>query len=318
MKKNQKGFSPAEVLIVMAVGILIVVIASYTINRIKNGSAVKCGSESCINQKFASCSPAIYSADSGTKLLGAVKYHIYGKKGSDCSMQFEWTQNPNPAWTNQPMTCVFNNKKALHDSFSDVLGNLLSGKNDNQCTGPLVSVLQAQSQSQSTPSDSESTTDPTTGLPLNQVSADLKKVPYGQSYAYNGDGSFTLKINGVTTNPKVSGSAPSSGMEYLEVDIDVTNNGTVWTYPPRGAMYYITSNGKETDTLDDVGNNSNVTIPNKQSMTNPNYVAINPNQALVFYLLYEVPKGSNGKVVLNQSFSSTSDVNPAVALFSLH
>jgi hypothetical protein len=156
------------------------------------------------------------------------------------------------------------------------------------------------------------------GLTEDEVMSNLQTVSYGHSYTYTGNASYTLKLSSVIPNPQVSGSAPSAGMEYLEVDVAVTNNGTVWTYPPRDTMYYLLSTGKEIDTLDDAGSNSNVSIPGKQSMTDLNYVAINPNQTLVFYLLYEIPKASNGKVVLNQNIGSTSDSNPAVAIFNLN
>lgn len=103
-------------------------------------TTVSCGSENCFAQYFKSCTPATLSATSDA---GSVKYQIYGKKGSGCSMLFEYTSNPfNSAWANKPMTCNFDNSKTLDNSVSAVITDLSSHKNTYDCTGPLVAILQ--------------------------------------------------------------------------------------------------------------------------------------------------------------------------------
>jgi hypothetical protein len=104
-------------------------------------TTVNCGSENCFAIYFQNCNLATLTA---TSPIANVKYQIYGKKGTGCSMLFEYTSNPNSAWANQPMTCNFDNSKSLDDSVSLVINDLISKKNTYACTGPLVNILQNQ------------------------------------------------------------------------------------------------------------------------------------------------------------------------------
>jgi hypothetical protein len=100
-----------------------------------------CSSESCFNSYFQKCSPATFATNVGGV---GVKYQIYSKKGDSCSMMFEYTANPNPAWVNQPMTCDFDNLHPLSKSVSLVVSNLIGKQNAYNCSGPLVAILQSQ------------------------------------------------------------------------------------------------------------------------------------------------------------------------------
>lgn len=106
-----------------------------------NTESVACDSESCFAPKFASCAPATLEAAAP---IGAVRYDIKGAQGDGCSMLFEYTDNPNPEWTGQSMTCVFDNKKALEDAVGEVFDDLLAKSNSYSCSGPLVAILQSQ------------------------------------------------------------------------------------------------------------------------------------------------------------------------------
>jgi hypothetical protein len=104
-------------------------------------TTVNCSSAGCFNQHFSACTPATLTA---TSSLGDTKYQIYGKKGTGCSMLFEYTANPNAAWVNQPMTCTFDNSQTLDNAVTVVFNNLFTQKNTYGCTGPLVVILQSQ------------------------------------------------------------------------------------------------------------------------------------------------------------------------------
>jgi hypothetical protein len=102
-----------------------------------------CRSDSCFAPAFQSCTPATYTTNvSG---FGGAKYVIIGKqKATGCTMQFEYTSNPNPDWVNKTLTCNFDNTKSLQDSVTQTFDDLLNKQNTYFCTGPLVAVLQNQ------------------------------------------------------------------------------------------------------------------------------------------------------------------------------
>jgi hypothetical protein len=129
-------------LITVVVILLIGCIGAYAYNHIKSGTVV-CGSESCLNQKFASCSPATYNSPVTEQV--AVKYHIYGKQGTGCNMQFEYTANPSKDWVNKPLTCDFDNSKSLGNAVLAALSNPAAYK----CNGPLVSQIEISNSNQS-------------------------------------------------------------------------------------------------------------------------------------------------------------------------
>ena len=157
--QTEKGFAMIEALILVVILVLIASIgyiiysehynlkpssntsASSASKTKTNKSSTNCTSQTCFNPLFSKCTPSTFNYPSP---LASVKYQIFGPKSSGCSMLFEYTSNPNPAWVNQPMTCNFNNKMSLENSIQNVINDLSSKSNTYSCTGPLVSILQSQ------------------------------------------------------------------------------------------------------------------------------------------------------------------------------
>lgn len=157
-RQNEKGFAIIEALLLVVILVLVASIgyivysehynlkpnsntsvSSVTKSKVSN-SSTSCTSQSCFNPLFSKCTPSTLNYLSP---LASVKYQIFGPKGTGCSMLFEYTSNPNPAWKNQPMTCNFNNKIPLDNSIQNVINDLISKSNTYSCTGPLVNLLQS-------------------------------------------------------------------------------------------------------------------------------------------------------------------------------
>ena len=102
-------------------------------------TTVSCGTENCFKTKFATCAPATLTSDAG---WAAVSYKIIGPVAGGCKMTFMYTQNPNPAWVNQPMTCTYDNKIDFQTSIQNTFNAVIQGKSD--CTGSLVKILRSQ------------------------------------------------------------------------------------------------------------------------------------------------------------------------------
>ncbi len=101
-------------------------------------STVDCGSESCFQEKFSACQPATVTSDAG---FAASYFKIIGPKSGKCEVSFKYVKNPNPAWVNQEMTCVMDNKVSFQKSFENEFNAVIDGS--SSCKGPLVGVLQA-------------------------------------------------------------------------------------------------------------------------------------------------------------------------------
>jgi hypothetical protein len=101
-------------------------------------TTVSCGSADCFDQHFSNCTPATMTADAGG--LGSVSDQINGPASGGCSVTFMYTQNINPAWVNQPLTCTLDNTMTFQTSFDNTFGAVADGQQTN-CTGPLVPIL---------------------------------------------------------------------------------------------------------------------------------------------------------------------------------
>jgi hypothetical protein len=95
-----------------------------------------CGSQDCFEQKFKTCSKATLDAKSP---IGSVHYEIYGPKDSGCHMLFKYTENPNPAWVDKDMKCIFDNTQGLEVAIIAAFNNPPAFS----CKGPLVSIMQS-------------------------------------------------------------------------------------------------------------------------------------------------------------------------------
>jgi hypothetical protein len=110
-------------------------------------TAVSCGSADCFDQHFSNCTPATMAADANG--VGAILDTIIGPASGGCSVTFMYTQNPNPVWVNQPMTCTFDNQIDFKTSFYNTFDAVVQGEQTN-CSGPLVAILRPAAVSSST------------------------------------------------------------------------------------------------------------------------------------------------------------------------
>lgn len=97
-----------------------------------------CGFEGCFMEKFASCEPAVSTADIG---LAAGEHEIFGSEAGGCKIGFKYTRNPNPDWENKYIYCVLNPAMDYTEQFQAGFEGAMEGT--GSCYGPLVDVLQA-------------------------------------------------------------------------------------------------------------------------------------------------------------------------------
>ncbi len=100
-----------------------------------------CGAEECFAEFFASCSPATLSAESP---LGSIFYEIYGPEDTGCKVLIKYTENPNPEWVNEGMTCVMDNSIGFLNSVLTTFEGIPAGS--VVCEGPLYDVIFALGQ----------------------------------------------------------------------------------------------------------------------------------------------------------------------------
>jgi|ERR1700722_1874413 len=114
-----------------------------------------------------------------------------------------------------------------------------------------------------------------------------------------------ITIDNVILNPSVNGDPPNNGLQYLEIDLSVTNTGNTAGAIP-GSFYYQNAAGKVFSSADVKGpgqySNKNVTIPNKKSIY---AVELIPGQIVKdVYLLYQITPGDKGKLDWYRSVSN--------------
>ncbi len=162
--------------------------------------------------------------------------------------------------------------KAAHD-ISKLNGATLS------CTGTVCTTTQKQT-----------ATSVTTDTPL------------GQAVTGTGDAaSWAVKVAAVNASPKTTGDAPNAGMQYIEVDFAITNNGKTSDLLP-GTFYYQTASGKLFNDTGVSGDGPEIDSKNvlladtsKQQMV---AVSVGAGQTVTSrYSLYQIPKGDVGKVL---------------------
>jgi hypothetical protein len=133
----------SKMLLALVGGVIVLVLAlggTYAIfGRNANYKSVTCTSQNCFQQHFTTCTPATLNNANTT----GVKYAINGPKGKGCSMTVEYAYNPNPAWKNQPMTCIFNNKENYESDVGQAFLDLSAKSNPDSCTGSLVKLMES-------------------------------------------------------------------------------------------------------------------------------------------------------------------------------
>lgn len=159
-----------------------------------------------------------------------------------------------------------------------------------------------------------------TSSPAVKATAATADTPLGQVATGSGDAAdFAVKIAAVNPAPKTTGEAPNAGMQYVEVDFSITNNGKQANMLP-GTFYYQTAAGKLYNDTNTQGNGPNIDSKNVQLADNTKQgliaVSVDPGQTdVLHYLLYQVPKGDTGKVVWFDSIFDTT--SPKLAIFAL-
>lgn len=101
-----------------------------------SASPSTCTTEDCFNNKFESCEETSFSSDVG---IAAVEYDILGPNGGDCELSMVYTENINPEWVDQPMTCVLDNDLEFTAALEDQFNAAILG--EGTCTGPLADIL---------------------------------------------------------------------------------------------------------------------------------------------------------------------------------
>ncbi len=101
-------------------------------------STVTCGTQSCFEENFKTCSPAtVTTTVSG---LGGEKLTIVKKVSGGCQVTFRYTEVANPAWVNQDLTCTYDNTLSFQNAFQKVFETAVAAKNPT-CSGPLYTIF---------------------------------------------------------------------------------------------------------------------------------------------------------------------------------
>lgn len=100
----------------------------------------QCTDHGCFVQAVQNCQPAQYSE---RHPLGQVKYAVMeAVNGDHCRVAMTYTDNPNPAWENQPLTFVLDSSQAIEPQLKQAVKDCMTGADgDWQCAGPLLTVL---------------------------------------------------------------------------------------------------------------------------------------------------------------------------------
>jgi len=142
---------------------------------------------------------------------------------------------------------------------------------------------------------------PTDNIPFVTPMPTVTGLPLGT--AINGIGEangYTVKVTNVILNPPITGDPPDNGMQYLEIDLSVTNTkGQPGTIP--GVFYYQNGAGRFFSAADIKGNlpwkmadfsNKNIVISGKESVYSTTF---NPGLTINnVYLIYQINPGDQG------------------------
>ncbi|MGC1177019.1 MAG: NINE protein [Candidatus Saccharimonadales bacterium] len=140
--------------------------------------------------------------------------------------------------------------------------------------------------------------------------------PLGQPATGTGDAAgFAVTIS-VNSNPQITGEAPGAGMQYVEVDFSITNNGKQADLVP-GSFYYQTASGKQLNDTSVRGNGPDIDSKNVQlaDVNKQQLIAVlvNPGQTdTSHYFIYQVPKGDVGKLIWYDGIYDTSATKLAI------
>jgi TM2 domain-containing membrane protein YozV len=108
---------------------------------------------------------------------------------------------------------------------------------------------------------------------------------------------FAIKVTKVIPTPQTTGDKPDAGMQYVQIDLSITNTGSDSTFVP-GSFLYRTSAGKELLEASVSGTNApnkHVELVGRQPMlsTTVNKGKTEDNTSL----LYQIPPGDKGQLI---------------------
>lgn len=98
-----------------------------------------CKDESCFENKFESCMPAMFSARSNSE---SIRFEILNKEAGGCSVSMTYTASSNPQLVSQEMTCILNNSQSFQKAVEEAFTNVING--ELTCTGPLYDLLKSR------------------------------------------------------------------------------------------------------------------------------------------------------------------------------
>jgi hypothetical protein len=137
----------------------------------------------------------------------------------------------------------------------------------------------------------------------------------GETALGTGDESgLAVAVVRTITNPPTTGNAPNAGMQYLEIDLSVSNHTSRGTIV-LGTFYYQTAAGNLLNTADTVGNpavypNKNVQVVGKSPLID---LYLSPEQTdSSHYLIYQVPIADHGKLIWFDGYYDTDATKLAV------
>jgi hypothetical protein len=131
----------------------------------------------------------------------------------------------------------------------------------------------------------------------------------------------SVKVLKSVTNPQTTGDAPDKGMQYIEVDVSITNISNKQDPVTCNDFTYQTESGKELSTANTFGTDSSgASMPGKN-------VEVLGKERLVAeflkagesvdskYVVFQVPQGDKGKLIWHESPDPTSKT---IGIFSLN
>jgi len=93
------------------------------------GVVTDCGDIDCFEAKFATCE----QSSATFKLMDTIEYYyeILGPKDGLCEVKSKFVANPNPAWIDEEMVCLYDNSLKFNTAISDM----------SNCKGSLYTLM---------------------------------------------------------------------------------------------------------------------------------------------------------------------------------
>ncbi|HWY79752.1 MAG TPA: TM2 domain-containing protein [Candidatus Sulfotelmatobacter sp.] len=157
---------------------------------------------------------------------------------------------------------------------------------------------------------------PTDNIPFVTPMPTVTGLPLGT--AINGIGEangYTVKVTNVILNPPITGDPPDNGMQYLEIDLSITNTKRQ-AGPLPGVFYYQNGDGRHmavNKELQGKFSNKSVVRFGKESLYANTYRTTLPQQYV--YLIYQIKPGDHGQLFWENSLDSMTNKTFVFELF---